>query len=75
MKHEKEIDQLLKDIFFEDWMDTEDFDELVNTMFKATKTTKQEWSDKIEQGVKNGYSIETQIKIIKDVLKHRINEN
>ena len=69
MKHEKEIDQILKDILFKDWMDDEDYKEVIDITFKAMGITKQKLCDDLEIGIKNGYSLEQQLNILKQVLK------
>lgn len=69
MKHETEIDNLLKELFYyESWMDDNDYKELIDLTFKTMGITKQKLSDDIEIGVKNGYTVEQQIDLLKRVL-------
>jgi hypothetical protein len=68
MKYEKEIDQFLRDIIYEDWMDEEDYNEVITETFKQLGTNKEKLSSDIEIGIKNGYSIETQFALVKRVL-------
>ncbi len=68
MKYENEINALLKSLIFEYWMSEEDVTFIIDETLKITGITKQSLSDKIETGVKNGYSVESQIKKIKDNL-------
>ena len=68
MKYEKEIDQFLRDIIFEDWMNEDDYNEVITEVFKQLGTNKEKLNDDIEIGIKNGYSIETQFTLVKRVL-------
>ena len=69
MKHETEIDKLLKELLYdESWMDDEDYKEVIDLTFKTMGITKQKLSDDIEIGIKNGYTVEQQIELLKQVL-------
>jgi hypothetical protein len=69
MKHETEIDNLLKELlYYESWMDDEDYKEVIDLTFKTMGITKQKLSDDIEIGIKNGYTVEQQIDLLKRVL-------
>ena len=68
MKYEKEIDQFLRDIIYEDWMNEEDYNEVLTEAFKQLGTNKEKLSSDIEIGIRNGYSIETQFALVKRVL-------
>ena len=69
VKYENEIDALLKDLLYdESWMDDEDYKEVIEETFKIMGITKQKLSDDIEVGVKNGYTVEQQIFLLKRVL-------
>jgi len=68
MKYQKEIDQLLRDMFYEDWMDEEDYLEIEIEILKQTGVSKALLSKQIEIGVDNGYTIDKQIQIIKTIL-------
>lgn len=65
MTYEKEIDQLIRESFFEDWMDEDDYNELISVIFD--KTRKEDLNSAIEEGVANGYSVEFQINILKSM--------
>ena len=69
MKYLIEVEKLLKDLFFENWMDEEDWKEFLIELEKASGVTLTSLSNDIEIGVKNGYNLETQIAIIKQALK------
>lgn len=69
MKHESEIDNLLKELLYdESWMDDEDYKEVIDLTFKTMGITKQKLSDDIEIGIKNGYTVKQQIDLLKRVL-------
>lgn len=69
MKHEIEIDKLLKELLYdESWMDDEDYKEVIDLTFKTMGITKQKLSDDIEIGIKNGYTVKQQIDLLKRVL-------
>jgi len=71
MKYKSEIDSLFRTIFFENWMDEEDYNNLIETIFKENNISYQSLSDDIEVGIKNGYGIETQIKLIESLFNER----
>ena len=64
--YKKEIEALLKDLFFEDWMNSDDWQEFETAFFKEMGVTYKELSMQIEDGIKNGYNIEYQISLIKN---------
>jgi hypothetical protein len=69
MKYETEIDNLLKELFYqESWMNDEDYKKVIDLTFKIMGITKQKLSDDIEIGVKNGYTVKQQIELLKRVL-------
>jgi hypothetical protein len=68
MKHEKEIDNLLKELLYDSWMDDDDYNEVLDLTFKKIGMTKQKLSNDIEAGIKNGYTVGQQIEILKRVL-------
>ena len=69
MKHEIEIDKLLKELLYDkSWMNEEDYKEVIYLTFKTMGITKQKLSDDIEIGIKNGYTVRQQIDLLKQVL-------
>ena len=69
MKHQTEIDKLLKELIYDgSWMDDEDYKEVIELTFKTMGITKQKLSDDIEIGIKNGHNVEQQIELLKRVL-------
>lgn len=69
MKYEKEIDQFLIDIIYEDWMSKDDYDSIIYDMFNEHGITKESLSNDIEAGIKNGFTLETQFNVIKKIIK------
>lgn len=69
MKHEKEIDDLLRELFFQEWMNEDDFNEVITLTLKAAEISKQNLSDNLETGIKNGFPIKQQFDILKHILK------
>ena len=65
MKHAKEINQLLHDLFYDDWMSDDDYNQIICEVLKEANTSKQELSNQLDIGIENGYSIENQIKLLK----------
>jgi len=69
MKHETEIDKLLKELLYDErWMDDVDYKEVIDLTFKTMGITKQKLSDDIEVGIKNGHTVKQQIDLLKRVL-------
>lgn len=66
MKYEKEIKELLSDIFRESWMNESEWQEFLSDE-KIVEHMKQMSKD-IDIGIQNGYTIEEQIKISKYIL-------
>jgi hypothetical protein len=72
IKHEKEIDSLMRELFYDERFVTEDdYQEIIEETFATMGITKQQMSDEIEVGIGNGYSVGQQIEIIKNVLKSK----
>jgi len=71
IEYKKEIDLVLRGLFFEDWMDEEDYNELIQTAISEGLISYQKLSDDIKIGIKNGYSVEEQIKIVERVFKNK----
>lgn len=69
IKYEKEIKSLLRDLFYEKWMDEEDYLEIQEEVFKETGITIQELSNQIEIGINNGYSLDFQLNLMRTKYK------
>jgi len=61
-----EIDSLLKELFFESWMDDDDWNQFLKAMESEKIINYQEMSDQIKIGISNGYSLNNQINKIKN---------
>ena len=70
MKHEKEIDSILRELLYESWMSEKDYLEVLDMSLKMIDTTKQSLSNDIETGVKNGYSVGQQMEMLKQILSN-----
>lgn len=60
MKYEKEIDEMLKCI--------DNDEQLINSSLSLMGMTKEELSEQIEIGVQNGYSVEYQCGLVRNVM-------
>lgn len=69
MKHEKEIDALLEELFRSEWMTDEDYSMFLKEVFKQTGISKQTLSEQIELGEINGFSVETQLSAVREAIK------
>jgi hypothetical protein len=67
MKHKKTILSLLAH-FHESWMDDEDREEMNRELLRASGKTMEQLNEDFETGIKNGYSIEQQMEIIRRIL-------
>lgn len=67
LKYEKEIDELLRFLFYEKCMDDKDYKEIIEETFRFTGITKQKLCEDLEIGVKNGFSVESQILLLKEL--------
>lgn len=67
MKYKNEIESIFRELFYEDWMDEEDFQELISEMFKETNMSYEILSIQIDVGINNGYSLEFQIDMLKNI--------
>jgi len=70
IKYEKEINQFLRNLFYENWMTEDEFNEIISESFKRLNTNIEKLNNDIEIGIKNGYSIETQFELVKNFLKY-----
>jgi flagellar biosynthesis protein FlhB len=69
IKYEKEINKFLRDLFYENWMTEDEFNEIISESFKRLNTNIEKLNNDIEIGIKNGYSIETQFELVKIFFK------
>jgi len=66
---EQEIDQLLRDILFEDWMDEDDYKKTLDVIYSEQGVDKQELVADIKVGIENGYSAQEQIEMVKSIFR------
>lgn len=64
---EQEIDQLLRDILYEDWMTEDDYKKTLDIIYSEQGVDKQELITDIKVGIENGYSAQEQIEMVKSI--------
>lgn len=69
MKYKKEVEELLKELFYESWMNEDDWVEFLEETQRIGGISINDISKDIETGVKNGFSPERQIEILKQILR------
>jgi 3-hydroxyisobutyrate dehydrogenase-like beta-hydroxyacid dehydrogenase len=67
--YKEQAEQLLRDVFFQDWMNQSDWEKFLGELEFTTEVSIDSLSKDIEIGVKNGYSVESQIELVKGILK------
>jgi predicted transcriptional regulator len=70
MKYLKEVDRLLEELFREDWMNDDDWNNFLEEVERTSGITIERLSSDIEIGVNNGYSFDTQIQMLKENLMY-----
>ena len=68
LKHQAAIDALFNGFLNEDWMTESDKKEAIELCLKLQDKTLTDLDHDIEIGVQNGYSVETQVKILQKAL-------
>lgn len=68
MKYQNEIDTLFEKMFREPSMTDEQYNAFVEKVLLETEISKEELSENLEEGVKNGFSVETQLAMVDEVL-------
>ncbi len=69
MKYKNEVEELLKELFHESWMDENDWVVFLEETQRVGGISIDDISKDIEIGVKNGFSPEKQIEILKQILR------
>jgi len=69
MNYTNKAKEIFKDIFKESWMSEEDYYEIESEVLKELNINYEKLGRDLEQGVKNGYSIEFQTDLMKKVFK------
>lgn len=67
--YRKEINQLLRDLIYEDWMTEEQWQAVLTEMEEKAGLDLIGLSNDIQKGVDNGYSVEAQIEVLKLLFK------
>lgn len=68
MKYEEEIDTILRELLFEEWMTDDEYNDVISLTFEKIGKTKEDLSNDLDFGVKNGYPIKLQLDILKEIL-------
>lgn len=69
MNYKEEAKKFIKELFFEDWMDENDWEDIEKEMTFNDAWDYDKLASDLEIGVRNGYSIEVQKEITKIFLK------
>jgi len=66
-KYEAVVKQILYDLFYEDWMDDDDWNKFEEEFFKKTNLSYSKLSKQIEIGVTRGISVSDQLSLIANI--------
>ena len=64
-----EINAFLKELFYETWMDEDDWSMFLEALETQLGVSVQSLSNDLQVGLKNGHSIEKQFELVRTVLK------
>lgn len=64
MKHEASLNQIFE-MLYEPWMSQEDKDYVKSEFLKSMGVTMEQLDEDLETGVKNGFSVEIQLELIR----------
>jgi hypothetical protein len=64
MKHEASLNQIFE-MLYEPWMSQEDKDYVKSELLKSMGVTMEQLDEDLETGVKNGFSVEVQLELIR----------
>lgn len=67
-----EINAFLKEQFYEDWMDENDWSMFLEALETQSGVSIRSLSNDLQVGLKNGHSIEKQFEIVRTVLKNSL---
>ncbi len=70
--NQEKINNFLREVIYADWMDENDYKEAVELVFEMQNSSVEKFSNDIEIGIKNGYSIDTQLAFCRGMIE---NEN
>ena len=65
-----EINAFLKELFYETWMDENDWSMFLEAIETQSGVSVQSLSNDLQVGLKNGHSIEEQFELVRTVLKN-----
>ena len=65
-----EINAFLKELFYETWMDEDDWSLFLEALETQSGVSVQSLSNDLQVGLKNGHSIEKQFELVRTVLKN-----
>jgi hypothetical protein len=64
MKHEASLNQIFE-MLYEPWMSQDDKDYVKSELLKSMGVTMEQLDEDLETGVKNGFSVEIQLELIR----------
>lgn len=64
-KYEQEIEELLTDLFREDWMDQEDWRQFRRIIFTKSGISYDELEKSLDDGIERGFTIKQQLIILR----------
>lgn len=67
MKYEREIYKMFEDSLRDSWMDDADWAEVMKLM--KMRFDPEQMDKDIDTGIKNGYSLESQLELCRDILR------
>ncbi len=70
MKHEISINQIFE-MLYESWMNQEDKDYVKTELLKNMGVTMEQLDEDLETGVKNGFSVEVQLELIRKFISKK----
>ncbi len=70
MDVQKRFEEIFRSFLYEDWMDEEDYKELLEEVLKAAGTNYEDLYNLLMEGIANGIPAEEQFKVAEDILKN-----
>lgn len=67
MSYLKEAEEIIRDLFYESWMDEDDWKKFLIEIEKQGALSLEKFSDELEKGLNSGHSIEKQKEALKYV--------
>ncbi|QQO97252.1 hypothetical protein M1M30_gp150 [Maribacter phage Colly_1] len=69
IKYKKEIDSILREVLYEDWMTEEEYSEFITSLLQESKISYEDLAADLDKGIANGHSLEWQVQITKNTWK------